>query len=225
MHTHSLAEYEVPLDRGDMDAVGQLMVSSALKLESIGAEVIICPDNTIHQALDYARSHTTAEWLHIADVVAGEAQRRGHRTVGITGTHWLVRSSVYPAALAAVGIEAVRPDEADIMETARIIMNELVRGEQRPESVRALQGVLARLRAAGCDAVVLGCTELPLVLSDANAPLPTLDSTRLLARAALRASLRASLAWVQRPSTLLRDDKEEKTNDRREWSVGLVSGL
>lgn len=189
MHTHSLAEYEAPLDRGDMDAVGQLMVSSALKLESVGAEILICPDNTIHQAFAYARARTTAHWLHIAEVVAAEAQRRGYRTVGVTGTHWLVRSSVYPAALAAVGIEAVRPEEADIVETARIIMDELVRGEQRPESVQVLQGVLGRLQAAGCDAVVLGCTELPLVLSDANSPVPTLDSTRLLARAALRVSL------------------------------------
>lgn len=189
MHTHSFADYEVPLTCGDMDAVGRLMVSSALKLESMGAQILICPDNTIHQAFAYARARTTVTWLHIADVVAAEAQQRGYRKVGITGTHWLVRSRVYPAALGAVGIEAVRPEEADIVKTARIIIDELVRGEQRPESVQELRGVLGRLQGVGCDAVVLGCTELPLVLSDANSPVPTLDSTRLLARAALHASL------------------------------------
>jgi aspartate racemase len=111
--------------------------------------------------------------------------------VGVLGTHWLVRSEVYPRALADLGLEAVRPDEPDIDLLGRVIMDELVMGRVVPDSVQALQQVIRRLAARGCDAVVLGCTELPLVLSDANSPLPTLDSTRLLARAAI--------AWATRP--------------------------
>ena len=125
-------------------------------------------------------------WLHIAEVVAGEAARRGFRRVGITGTRWLVDSEVYPEKLFARGIEALRPEPAERDEIQRVIMDELVPGIFRPEAVATFQRVMDGLKERGCDAVVLGCTEIPLIISDANAPLPTLDSTRLLARAALR---------------------------------------
>ena len=114
---------------------------------------------------------------------------RGFRKLGLTGTRWLVGSEVYPEKLAARGLAWVRPDEADRLEVSRIIMEELVNGRFLPEAVRTLQAVIGRLKDAGCDAVVLGCTELPLVISDANSPLPTLDSTRLLARAAIRRAI------------------------------------
>jgi len=191
MHTPSLSLYVDCLERGDLDGVAQLMLGSARKLASVGAELLICPDNTIHQAFDRMAPHSPRPWLHIAQEVAAEAKRRGMRRVGVLGTHWLVRSEVYPRALADVGLEAVRPDEPDIDLLGRVIMDELVMGHVVPGSVQALQQVIRRLAARGCDAVVLGCTELPLVLSDANSPLPTLDSTRLLARAAI--------AWATRP--------------------------
>ena len=186
MHTPSLAAYVACLDRGDLEGVAQLMLASAGKLAAIGAELLICPDNTIHQAWERVAPHAPRPWLHIAEVVAAEARARGLRQVGVLGTHWLVRSEVYPQAFVAAGIEAVRPDADDTERLGQIIMDELVRGVQAPRSVQALQQVIERLAGRGCDAVVLGCTELPLVLSDDNSPLPTLDSTRLLARAALR---------------------------------------
>jgi aspartate racemase len=185
MHTHSLADYVECLKRGDIDGVGELMLSSARKLEAAGAAFLICPDNTIHQAMAYVLPRSPLPWLHIAEVVAGEAMRRGLRRVGITGTRWLVDSEVYPEPLGRHGLDFVRPSPEQRAEVDRIIMDELVRGEFRPESTARLQAVIAGLKAQGCDAVVLGCTELPLVLSDVNSPLPTLDSTRLLARAAL----------------------------------------
>lgn len=157
MHTHSLADYVERLDRGDRAGVAELMLSSAHKLASAGADFLICPDNTIHQAMDHVLPHSPLPWLHIAEVVAAEAKMRGYEKLGITGTRWLVDSEVYPAKIEAEGLAA-----ADRCRARR------------------------HMKQEGCDAIVLGCTEIPLIMNDDNSPLPTLDSTRLLARAALR---------------------------------------
>jgi aspartate racemase len=185
LHTPPLAQYVERIERDDWPGVGELMLASAHKLATAGAEFLICPDNTIHQALPSILDRSPKPWLHIADVVADSARAHDMKRIGIMGTRWLVASDVYPLALAARGLVAIRPphDDAELMN--RIIMDELVPGIIRPDSVRALEAVIDRLRDGGCDAVVLGCTELPLVLGDANSSLPTLDSTRLLARAAL----------------------------------------
>lgn len=190
MHTHSLAAYVACLDRGDWPGVGELMLSSATKLAEIGADFLICPDNTIHQALPLIDPRSPLPWLHIAEVVAAEAEARGFRRLGLTGTRWLVESGIYPDKLAARGLAHLRPSAAERDEINRIIMDELVCGVFTPEAVACFQRVIGRMKDAGCDAVVLGCTEIPLIMSDANSPLPTLDSTRLLARAALRRAVR-----------------------------------
>ncbi|WP_198972831.1 aspartate/glutamate racemase family protein [Xylophilus sp. ASV27] len=186
LHTPSLAAYVQCLDGGDWPGVGELMLASARKLAAIGADFLICPDNTIHQALPHVLPRSPLPWLHIAEVVAAEAAARGFRRIGLTGTRWLVESGVYPDKLAARGLGWLRPSAEEREEINRIIMDELVCGVFKPEAVAYFQRVMARMRSEGCDAVVLGCTEIPLIMSDANAPLPTLDSTRLLARAALR---------------------------------------
>jgi aspartate racemase len=184
-----LANYAECLERGDTQGVGDLMLASATKLSSIGADFLICPDNTIHQAFSYVEPRSPRPWLHIAEIVADEAAARGFRLVGILGTRWLVDSEVYPDKLHAHGLRHLRPLDAEREETHRIIMDELVYGVFRPESTVYLQSVIERLKAQDCEAVVLGCTELPLILNDANSPLPVLDSTRLLARAALRRAI------------------------------------
>ena len=189
MHTHSFAEYAKCLDRDDWQGVGELMLASANKLAKIGADFLICPDNTIHQALPLVESRSPLPWLHIAEVVASEAVDRGFRRLGLTGTRWLVASEVYPEKLTARGLEFVRPNTAEREEINRIIMDELVCGVFKPEAVAYFQSVIARMRDEKCDAVVLGCTEIPLIMNDSNSPLPTLDSTRLLARAALRRAI------------------------------------
>jgi aspartate racemase len=186
MHTHSLADYMTCIYGADWPAVGELMLSSAKKLAAAGADFLICPDNTIHQALPYIEPRSPLAWLHIAGIVAADASERGFRRLGLTGTRYLVDSEVYPDKLTARGLEYVRPDVADRDAINRIILEELVYGVFRPEAVAELQRIIGRMRHEGCDAVVLGCTEIPLILNDANSPLPTLDSTRLLARAALR---------------------------------------
>ena len=186
VHTPSLAEYVTLLNRGDLAGVGDLMLASAAKLASAGADFLICPDNTIHQAFDYVEPRSPLPWLHIAEVAAEHAVDAGYRRIGVLGTGWLVDSDVYPGVFARHGLETVRPTEAERDEIDRIIMQELVKSDFKPEGVRYHQDVIERLKGEGCDAVVLGCTEIPLIISDANAALPTIDSTRLLARAALR---------------------------------------
>jgi aspartate racemase len=186
MHTHSLAVYVERIGRGDWDGVAELMLDSAGRLERAGAEFLICPDNTIHHAMSLVEGRSPLPWLHIAEIVADEAKERGFRRLGLLGTRWLVESEVYPEKLGERGIDFVLPDENERKEIDRIIMDELVYGEFRPESVTSLQLVIRRMKDEGCDAVVLGCTEIPLVIGNKNSPLPTLDSTRLLAWAALR---------------------------------------
>jgi aspartate racemase len=191
MHTHPLSRYMDRIDANDWAGVGELMLDSARKLAAIGSQFVICPDNTIHQALPFVQARSPVPWLHIADVVADEALRRGCRRLAITGTRWLIESDVYPSRLRERGLEFLRPTEAEREEINRIIMDELVYGVFKPAAVASFQGVIARMRGEGCDAVVLGCTEIPLLMNDGNSPLPTLDSTRLLARAALRRAVGA----------------------------------
>ena len=194
MHTHSLAEYVKCIRRDDWQGVGDLMLSSANKLAKAGADFLICPDNTIHQAFSYVASKSPLPWLHIADVVTAHAIERSFKRVGLTGTRWLVESEVYPEKLTARGLEYVRPNPVEREEINRIIMDELVCGIFKPEAIAYFQRVIGRMKEEGSDAVVLGCTEIPLIMNDANSPLPTLDSTRLLARAALRRALSPAVA-------------------------------
>ena len=186
MHTPSLADYMACIYRSDWPGVGAMMLASAEKLARIGADFLICPDNTIHQALPWVLPRSPLPWLHIAEVVAAEAAARGYKRIGIAGTRWLVDSEVYPEKLSALGLQYLRPTVAERDDTNRIIMDELVMGIFKPEAITTYQRLFGRMKEAGCDAVVLGCTEIPLIMNDRNSPLPTLDSTRLLARAALR---------------------------------------
>lgn len=185
MHTQSFVEYMSCIYRNDWRGVGRLMLSSADNLAKMGVDFLICPDNTVHQALRYVEP-LPRPWLHIAEIVVAKAVEQGFRRVGLIGTRWLLESDVYPEKLKNYGLEYVLPDGAEREEINRIIMDELVCGVFRSEAVTYHQKVIERFKDEGCDAVVLGCTEIPLIISDANSPLPTLDSTHLLARAALR---------------------------------------
>jgi len=191
MHTISLGEYLKCTGRGDWQGVADLMLTSANKLATIGADFLICPANTMHQALPHVVPRSPLPWLHIADAVADEAAARGLRRIGILGTRWLIESEVYAEKFATRGLEAVRPNAEERDELHRIILDELNRNIFKPAAVTYHQNVIARLKDAGCDAVVLACTEIPLIISDEDSALPTLDSTRLLARAALRRAVSA----------------------------------
>ena len=189
LHSQSFGAYADCLEREDWHGVAALMLASARVLEDAGANFLICPDNTIHRALPLVAGGCKRPWLHIAEVVAQEAKARGFRKLGLLGTRWLVASEVYPEKLTPCGIDFLRPNDDERIEINRIIMQELVAGVFRPEGIAYHQRVISRMKQEGCDAVVLGCTEIPLIMNDANSALPTLDSTRLLARAALKRAL------------------------------------
>jgi aspartate racemase len=187
MHSAPFSEYVSRIDRDDWRGVAEIMLASAEKLAKAGADFLIAPDNTIHRAFAYVTPRSPLPWLHIGEVVAAEAATRGFTRLALTGTRYLVESDVYPAVLAARGIAFVRPNAVERQEIHRIIMDELVHGLFKPEAVVYFQQTIGRMKNEdACDAVVLGCTEIPLIMNEDNAPLPTLDSTRLLARAALR---------------------------------------
>jgi len=186
MHTHCLGEYMQAIKRDDWPAVAELMLSSAGKLQKCGADFLLAPDNTVHRAFRLVAESSPLPWLHIAEEVASAAKEHGFRRLAITGTKYTMEGPVYPEVLAPLGIEYRVPSPLDRARIDQIIFDELVNGIFRSDSLGVISGAISRLKAEGCDAVVLGCTELPLLISNENSPLPVLDSTRLLARAALR---------------------------------------
>ena len=186
LHTHPLNEYMKFIEADDWRGVAALMRSSAQKLVAIGAEVLICPDNTIHRSFARASEGINVPWLHIAREVAAAAQASSFKKTGILGTKYLMESEVYPEAFGAHGIGYEVPGERQRVEINRIIFDELVYGVIKETSRDYLLTVIEDLKTRGCDSAVLGCTEIPLIVSPAASPLPVLDSTRLLARAALR---------------------------------------
>ena len=190
MHTYSLAEYMRGLDQDGWEAAARLLLSSAHKLVEVGAELLICPANTFHQALDLVRDQSPAPWLHIAEEVAEVAGARGFARVGILGTRSLMEGPIYPPKLTARGIAHEIPAAADRVRINDIIFNELVYGRFETGARRYFQDTIERLGSRGCDAVILGCTEIPLLIGEADSPLPTIDSTRVLALAALREATR-----------------------------------
>lgn len=190
MHTYPHAEYIKHMDAGRWDEVGSLLRSSSGKLTAIGAELLICPDNTVHLGLGYIRSESPVPWLHIAEEVATAAAVRGYRRVGLLGTRYLVESPIYPEKLASQGIACEVPHAQDRARVNDVIFNELVCGRLEEGSRRYFGEVIGDLARRGCDAVILGCTEIPLLIGEQDSPLPILDSTRILARAALREATR-----------------------------------
>ena len=186
LHSFPLAEYMKCIDAGDWAGVAELMLGSAEKLAKAGADFLICPDNTIHQAFDLVEHRSPRPWLHIAREVAAEAKRRGHKRLAVLGTKYLMEGPVYREALKAAGIERRTPSAEQREHINRIIFDELVNGQFVPRSLAYHIEVIRELKDEGCDAVVLGCTEIPLLVMPEDSPLPALDSTRLLAKAAVR---------------------------------------
>jgi len=185
MHTHPLARYMNCVYANDWPGVAELMLSSAEKLAKAGADFLICPDNTIHQAFDLVAHRSPRPWLHIAQEVAYEAQRQRYKRLGVLGTRYLMEGPVYPEKLNAAGLEYRIPSAAQREKINQIIMDELVNGNFTAPSLAYFAELIRALAAEGCDAVVLGCTEIPLLVTRDASPLPTLDSTRLLAIAAV----------------------------------------
>jgi len=189
MHTPPLADYMQYIWDGSWDKVADLMLRSTQIVANAGAEFAICPDNTIHQAYPLMVSKSPIPWLHIAEVVGEEAKKQKFRHLGILGTKYLMNSSVYTDSLKKFRIASEIPNVPDQEKVDRIIFEELVNGIITEESRKEFNKIIQKLAKNGCDAVVLGCTEIPLLVDPNDCPLPTLDSTRLLARAAITRAL------------------------------------
>jgi aspartate racemase len=185
-----MARWLPAFDAGDRAGVATFMLDSARLLAAAGADFAICPDNSAHVAFEEVQARTPIPWLHIAQVLSAEARRRGFHRVGVLGTRFTMGSQLYAEALGAVGIEAMIPEPGDARNVDRIIFEELVNGIFSEASRRFYYEAIGRLAARGCDAVALACTEIPLLVRAEESPLPTLDSTRLIARAALEEALR-----------------------------------
>jgi len=186
LHSYSLAKYMRCVRANDWAGVAELMLGSAEKLARTGADFLICPDNTIHQAFDLIEYRSPRPWLHIAREVAKEAQRRKFKRLAVLGTRCLMEGPVYPEALKTAGIEHRIPSPEQRKRIDEIIFDELVNAQLSPRSLAYFVEVIRAMKDEGCDAVVLGCTEIPLLVTPESSPLPTLDSTRLLAKAAVR---------------------------------------
>ena len=185
-------------DRGDLPTLRAMFVDDIEKLAAAGADFFVCPDNTAHIALESEGAPFAIPCLHIGEVVAGAASRAGHRKVGILGTSWTMDGPVYPGALGRRGIGHAVPGKADRDIVHNIIMDELCLGVIRDEARAIFVRIIGGLAEQGCDAVALVCTEIPLLIAPPDSPLPTLDSTRLLARAAVAVAIGESAMPVWR---------------------------
>lgn len=171
-------------DAGDYASIRETLAVSVDRLAKAGADFFVCPDNTAHMALEAPGEPLALPGLHIAQVVAERAARDGRGKVGVLGTRYLMDGDLYPRALGERGIEAEIPGPDDRRLINETIFGELVNGVFRDEARREFVRIIEGLAARGCDAVALVCTEIPLLVPPESSPLPTLDSTRLLARAA-----------------------------------------
>jgi aspartate racemase len=170
---------------GDLAEVREQLARTVARLAGAGCDFFVCSDNTAHLALEAAGPPLLLPGLHIADIVARRAKADGYRRVGLLGTRWTMAGSAYPRAFAGEGLELKTPAPSDQELVDHVIFSELTQGILRDESRSEILRIIAELGRAGCDAVALSCTEIPLLVSPENSPLPPLDSTRLLARAAV----------------------------------------
>ena len=189
LHNYPLNEYMKYIVSGDWEGVADLILSSSEKLFKIGADLLICPDNTIHQAFSSVIKRSPLPWLHIAEEVAKVAEKNNYMKLGILGTRYLMEGPVYPEILERKSIGFCIPGAEQRFKINDIIFNELVYGIINAGSKEYLLDVIDEFRSEGCNSVVLGCTEIPLIVLPEDSSLPVLDSTRILSRAALRYSI------------------------------------
>jgi aspartate racemase len=192
LHNHPLSHYMGYIEKDDWDGVASLMISSAKKLASAGAEFAICPDNTVHRAFEKVKAQSPIPLMSIIETVAKECKSKGYRKVGVLGTKYTMQGPMYRDALSKLQIETAVPDEKDRKTVNSIIFNELCVGEIAQSSTNRMIEIIEKLKTAGCDSVILGCTEIPLMINPKNSPLPVIDSTRLLAKKALEQALEKS---------------------------------
>ncbi len=190
IHSFPLADYMHFVSKLDWEGVADLLLESAEKVACAGADFAICPANTAHEAFKFMTHRSPVPWLHIVEVVGDAAAERGLSKLGILGTRFLMDGDLYREVLARRGIEAVTTDAEQRERINSFIFDELVKGTLKSSTREYFRNVVSDLASQGCDAVVMGCTEIPLILRPEDVEVPLLDSTRLLAKAALQEALR-----------------------------------
>lgn len=196
IHSFPLADYLRHVSKLDWEGVAGLLLESAEKVARAGADFAICPANTAHEAFKFMRPRSPIPWLHIVEVVAGAAVAQGLSKLGILGTRFLMEGNLYREILSERGIEAVIPDGDERERINTLIFDELVKGTLKDSTKAYFRKVTAELAEKGCDAMVMGCTEIPLILRPEDVEVPLLDSTRLLAKAAVTEALDVeTAAW------------------------------
>jgi len=192
LHTHSLKRYMVSIEKGDWNGVASLWLSSIRKLEAAGADFAICPDNTVHKAFEKVAVMSPIPLISITETAARECKVWGYQKVGVLGTKYTMQGPIYRDELSKLQIEMVVPDEAGRKTVDSIIFEELVLGNVMKSSTESMTKIIKKMKESDCEAVILGCTEIPLMINSENSPLPVIDSTRLLSQKALEYSLGSS---------------------------------
>ena len=192
LHSFPLAHYLQFASKGDWERVAELLLQSVNKVAGAGADFAICPANTAHEAFEFLEPRSPIPWLHIVKVVAAAAKDRGYAKLGVLGTKFLMEGKVYPKVLSNWNLEVVIPKPEQREQINSLILDELVKGILKDSTRDYFRRLVVELAAAGCDAVVMACTEIPLVLRPEDVATPLLDSTRLLAEAALKEALAAT---------------------------------
>lgn len=181
LYNSSFADILAAQRKDDWEAVTQLIVEAIRHVALAGAEFVVVPANSIHFAIQSIQAQSRVPIISLLDVVADECAIKGYKRVGVLGVGITMSKALYVDTLARKGIEHVVPEQADQELINDIIYNEIVSGNIKPESVDTILSMIDKLKQGGCDAVVLACTELPLVISNNNSSLPIIDTTRLLA--------------------------------------------
>lgn len=173
----------------DYSAVAKFLAKGVQMVAYAGADFYVCPDNTAHIVLEQIAGDLPIPGLHIADVVCHELSQHGWKNVGLLGTRWTMTGPVYEKALKNRGFERLIPDAATIELLNTAIFDELCLGVFNASTTDLFLGAIEDLKSRGAECVILGCTEIPLIVTPANSPLPTFDSTRLLAKYAILEAL------------------------------------
>ncbi|ACO73050.1 aspartate/glutamate racemase family protein [Laribacter hongkongensis] len=176
------AEVEALQACGDWDAAGALLARACRQLEAAGADAVVLCTNTMHKVAPAMQAATDLPFLHIGDATAAAIRAAGLDCVGLLGTRFTMEQDFYRARLEARGIRVLVPEADDRATVHRIIYDELCLGDIRPASRTAYLDIIGRLAAAGAQGVVLGCTEIPLLVSAGDTSLPLFDTTALHAR-------------------------------------------
>ena len=189
MRSVDFAEVERLQAEAAWDSVGDLLASAARDLESAGADLIVLCTNTMHKVAPQIQSAVTIPLLHLGDVTAAAVQATGITSVGLLGTRFTMQECFYRDRIASHGLTVIVPDADDRATVNRIIYDELVHGIVHDESRAAFIDIIGRLAQAGAQGVILGCTEIELLVRPGDTPLPVFATTSIHAAAAVDAAL------------------------------------